>query len=125
MGKYLDIIKDMKMLEDFTVGDAIEVLNGEIIEIRTSKSPVIVPLDKHKHIPSKYEQYLLSNDWLIRKNMALAFYNNKCALCNSLNYLNVHHRTYNNIYNETLNDLIVLCNKCHSMFHGKDNRVHG
>lgn len=45
----------------------------------------------------------------------------RCELCNSVGLLNVHHRTYvihgNELYN--MDDLIVLCQDCHSKFHDK------
>lgn len=43
----------------------------------------------------------------------------KCQVCNSKKFLNVHHRSYKHHGEEInhLEDLIVLCNNCHSTFH--------
>jgi HNH endonuclease len=40
-----------------------------------------------------------------------------CQLCDSKDKLQVHHRRYDNIGHESLSDLIVLCDRCHSRFH--------
>jgi len=45
---------------------------------------------------------------------------NKCQLCNSEKNLNTHHRSYRRRWLPwEKDDLIVLCNKCHSKFHNK------
>jgi len=36
--------------------------------------------------------------------------------------LHVHHRTYERVFHETLDDLCVLCEDCHELFHGKDGK---
>ncbi len=67
---------------------------------------------------AKYHEYLQSESWkfLTKRKRVEAGY--KCQLCNSNKAkLNVHHRTYDNIYHEKLDDLIVLCENCHKKFH--------
>ena len=64
-----------------------------------------------------YKDYLLSNDWQIVRRIALAHFGNKCQLCGSTQNLNVHHKNYDNIGNETLDDLTLLCKSCHEKFH--------
>ncbi len=43
----------------------------------------------------------------------------RCQLCNSEKELKTHHRTYENHGKELfyLDDLIILCDKCHGLFH--------
>ncbi len=64
-----------------------------------------------------HKKYLQSQEWSKLKTQALSRANYKCQLCNARNELHIHHRTYNNIGNEDLDDLIVLCRKCHEKFH--------
>ena len=65
-----------------------------------------------------YHEYIKSDEWKIRRSMALADARFRCRLCNSKEKtLHVHHRTYENLGNETLADLTVLCEVCHSKFH--------
>lgn len=65
-----------------------------------------------------YYDYLKSDKWknIARKKRQEA--GNRCQLCNNGNLvLHVHHRTYDNVYNEQMGDLIVLCADCHGKFH--------
>jgi 5-methylcytosine-specific restriction endonuclease McrA len=64
-----------------------------------------------------YTQYLKSSDWKIRRHAALMHADYKCQICNETEQLHVHHRTYANFGNESLNDLTVLCSRCHNIFH--------
>ncbi|WP_123862073.1 HNH endonuclease [Chryseobacterium artocarpi] len=41
----------------------------------------------------------------------------KCQQCKSKAAIHVHHLTYENIFNENLEDLISLCIECHSQIH--------
>jgi hypothetical protein len=74
--------------------------------------------DLWKH--AEYLAYLRSSTWREIAQRIKEKYGNKCAICNRTGALNVHHRTYENIFREQDEDLICLCNKCHSKFHNKD-----
>ena len=67
----------------------------------------------------EYNEYLKSEHWNKRKKTALKWWENRCALCNSDDELHVHHRSYANLGQEPLSDLIVLCKSCHELFHDK------
>lgn len=67
---------------------------------------------------NKYSKYLTSKDWKKKRQQALAHYGSSCVLCDS-DAVDVHHRTYDRIYNEDMGDLIVLCRDCHAMHHKK------
>jgi len=41
----------------------------------------------------------------------------ECYCCNEKEKLQLHHKTYKRVGNEKLNDLIWLCQKCHSESH--------
>jgi hypothetical protein len=65
-----------------------------------------------------YHKYLNSPEWKEKARQKRIEAGNKCQLCNSSGTpLNVHHRTYENIYQEKPEDLIVLCKDCHQKFH--------
>lgn len=75
-------------------------------------------LKKLKEMP--YNDYLKTMHWKIIKYFITYRANYKCQLCGtSKDILNVHHNTYKNRGEEKLEDLIVLCKKCHEKFHDK------
>jgi len=65
-----------------------------------------------------YEDYLNSPEWKTIREKALERAGRRCQACNSRGPLDVHHRTYEHIGREELDDLTVLCRKCHGIFHG-------
>ncbi len=66
-----------------------------------------------------YKLYLKSEAWKLKRLQKLNSVGHSCQLCNSTDKLQIHHRTYERVYNEDLNDLTVLCSKCHYKFHKK------
>lgn len=64
-----------------------------------------------------YQEYLRSSKWRGKRKEALGRAGYRCQLCNSPTRLQVHHRTYDRLGNERPDDLIVLCQKCHTAFH--------
>lgn len=64
-----------------------------------------------------YAAYLESNAWKRMRAVMLEKAGGRCQVCNRDRRLNVHHRTYERIGNEIPDDLIVLCEPCHKLFH--------
>lgn len=64
-----------------------------------------------------YDRYLLSDCWRATRKAALERAENACQVCNGAERLQVHHRTYDRVGVEREADLIVLCEKCHILFH--------
>ena len=64
-----------------------------------------------------YKKYLKSDYWKGIKKQIHERDEYKCRLCNSEENICVHHRTYKNLGNEKLEDLITLCEKCHKNYH--------
>ena len=65
----------------------------------------------------KYSKYRKTKKW---KDIARAVKEKagkKCVFCNSEKNLVAHHHNYINLYNETENDLICVCNICHYKIH--------
>lgn len=67
----------------------------------------------------KYLDYLKSTEWRQIREKAIMHWGGKCVLCCSENNLQGHHRTYKNLYNETVDDVVPLCFKCHKIHHKK------
>lgn len=64
-----------------------------------------------------YRAYLNSAEWRWKAKAAIETASG-CALCGATTELEVHHRTYARVGHERLNDLVVLCRRCHSRYHG-------
>lgn len=64
-------------------------------------------------------EFLSSVYWKIVKDYILWKNHYRCILCKSKEQLNVHHRDYENhgLEHLYLDDLIVLCQKCHNNYH--------
>lgn len=67
----------------------------------------------------EYLEYLKSAEWAQTKIDLFLSRGKKCELCESTNKIAVHHRTYDNIFNEEPSDLIILCGHCHFKIHKK------
>lgn len=75
-----------------------------------------------KEIANSYNDYLSTKHWDKMKNKIRTKYNYTCQMCHKnlkddISKLHVHHLTYSHIGNERINDLILLCEKCHSDIH--------
>jgi hypothetical protein len=68
---------------------------------------------------AEYAAYRQTPAWLGRRRLALEAAAHRCQVCNATGRLDVHHRTYERIFNELPGDLTVLCRDCHATFHGK------
>lgn len=68
-----------------------------------------------------YKEYIKSEAWQRKRKQALKYYGNKCVMCGAkkkaFNHLEVHHRHYRTFTQERMQDLTVLCNKCHTKLH--------
>jgi len=66
---------------------------------------------------SDYAAYLASAHWRDVRRRCLWRYDYRCAICNSAQFLTVHHRNYARLGHERDTDVIALCRKCHKLFH--------
>ena len=65
-----------------------------------------------------YKEYLRSSHWKNIKHLCLKKKKYCCFICNeSTEILSLHHTTYKNIGKEKINDLVFVCEKCHSGLH--------
>lgn len=70
-----------------------------------------------------YERYLNSSAWKAKRLDALDAADHKCNGCGADDALQVHHLTYERLGFERLTDLMVLCEQCHALEHGKSMRA--
>lgn len=67
--------------------------------------------------PYEYKEYLQSEAWR-QKSAETKTANPRCSLCNRRSkIMHAHHRTYCRLGNENFDDLTVLCDDCHNLFH--------
>lgn len=68
-----------------------------------------------------YKEYLKTEHWQEVRELKLQSVNYKCQICNSNKELSIHHRSYENLYDEQnhLEDLTVLCKECHGLYHDR------
>jgi len=78
------------------------------------------PLDskpvQKRNLP--YNEYLETKHWKRVAKAVRKAYGNRCQLCHSDSRLNVHHNNYECKWNETLRDVLLLCQDCHRTHHG-------
>jgi 5-methylcytosine-specific restriction endonuclease McrA len=69
---------------------------------------------------SRYDAYLRSEEWAAKRKAAVRRAGHTCQVCNQADTrLEVHHRTYQRLYDEKPMDLTVLCSRCHALFHDR------
>jgi len=64
-----------------------------------------------------YHEYLKTEHWQKTRTVALNVGHHECRICARTKQLDVHHRTYKRLGCEDQRDLVVLCHKCHELFH--------
>ncbi len=65
-----------------------------------------------------YRSYLQSDAWRQKREFMLQRAGYRCQVCNKKGRLELHHRTYERLGEERMEDLLVLCSSCHGLFHG-------
>lgn len=65
---------------------------------------------------SRYEEYLRSEHWKSKRSLKLELCP-KCEECGASDLLEVHHRTYERLFCERMEDLMTLCRRCHGRKH--------
>jgi predicted HNH restriction endonuclease len=65
-----------------------------------------------------YDDYLRSAVWRSKRARALRRAGEACQVCNARDRLQVHHREYEGRWGEEPDDdLTVLCDDCHQLYH--------
>jgi len=71
----------------------------------------------------EYKSYLKSNEWAQIRIDLFSLRGRKCERCPNTKTLQIHHKTYKNIFKEEPSDLIILCGRCHRSEHFKPKKV--
>lgn len=66
-----------------------------------------------------YSEYLKSKHWKQFRKIASEKLEKKCP-CGSVDRLDLHHMTYENLGREKLEDVVWLCRSCHDCLHRDD-----
>lgn len=62
---------------------------------------------------NRYKAHLRSRKWREIRQAKLQSAGHKCEWCGETGKLEVHHKHYNTLGNESSNDLLTLCQSCH------------
>lgn len=68
---------------------------------------------------ASYEEYLDSEEWAVKRDAVLNRDGHKCQACLVEVATQVHHLTYDRIYEEPMFDLVSVCRACHEKVHAK------
>jgi hypothetical protein len=66
---------------------------------------------------ARYHEYLRSPEWLEKRKLINERDNGICEICKTHKIINIHHKTYENVFHEPLQDLAGLCKECHDAIH--------
>lgn len=64
-----------------------------------------------------YEEYLRSAEWAEKRELVLTRDGGRCQACYQASATEVHHLTYDRIFEEPLFDLVAICRPCHEKLH--------
>lgn len=66
-----------------------------------------------------YLNYISSDDWRYKRKRILQRDGNICQACLAAKASEVHHHTYDNLYEEFMFELVAVCRPCHERLHSK------
>jgi hypothetical protein len=69
---------------------------------------------------ARYNKYLKSDKWRIKREAVLKRDNYLCQACLHRTASQVHHLTYKHVLDEPLFDLVSICEPCHRKLHNHD-----
>lgn len=108
-------IRDIETIEP--IDDDLETtLKASDESLRNSLRERLV-LAKCDHISEQYYNYLKSPEWKSKRDLVMQRACNICEGCLKEIAIDVHHKTYANIFNEFLFELVALCRGCHEKIH--------
>lgn len=64
-----------------------------------------------------HARYIRSSSWLSRRERYFSTHPKICAACGLNELIHLHHKTYRHIKAEPDEDLVPLCENCHSLVH--------
>jgi 5-methylcytosine-specific restriction endonuclease McrA len=96
------------------VGIAVLAAIGKTLEARARERR----REARKQRQREYQQYLRSDGWKQRRQVALDRAAGFCEDCGARESFEVHHLTYKRKGNERPEDLVAVCRQCHKERHG-------
>ena len=66
-----------------------------------------------QRLDADYQQYLQSHSWRLKRDAVMRRDNRLCQGCLRNQATEVHHLTYDRIFDEMLFDLVAVCHDCH------------
>lgn len=66
-----------------------------------------------------YAEYLKSDEWMAKRKQVLKRDNHTCTACLEATATQVHHTTYERVFDEPLFHLQSVCDDCHAKIHDK------
>jgi hypothetical protein len=66
-----------------------------------------------------YAEYLSSGEWLEKRARVLKRDGGLCQACLATSASEVHHHTYDHIFNEFMYELVSVCRTCHERLHSR------
>lgn len=72
-----------------------------------------------KYNKKKYLEYLNSNEWKKIRRQKAKEQNYKCEICGVevKKGFNIHHKSYEHLGKERMNELLFVCKDCHKVVH--------
>jgi 5-methylcytosine-specific restriction endonuclease McrA len=94
----------------------------DIFSIPNNKNAPRKTFPKSKKPPwfkesSEYHKYLMSDQWKKKREEAFLAFGRACLRCGKP-ATSIHHKTYDRVYNEDVDDLEPICHACHKKEHG-------
>lgn len=71
----------------------------------------------------RYSQYLDSDDWQSLRTQVFVRDNFTCQACHENPATQVHHLTYERVFQEHLSDLVAVCRPCHKLQHPEHHTI--
>jgi hypothetical protein len=87
---------------------------------RRDDATMLIPYqDQQTLLNLPYQEYLTTRHWKDVQEYAMKKCGCLCVLCGSCKDLNAHHRSYRHRgnYDKEKDDVFILCNDCHTVFH--------
>lgn len=106
--------------------EQIELTYSKVVRVKKHKKKKIKKQRLYdKRVPRSYKIYIKSPFWRKRRNEYFRKFGNKCSICGSSRYINLHHKKYGNYGFEKDEDLVSLCQKHHEQFHTEFGKTKG
>lgn len=93
-------------------------------EVEETRSRIYeIALDRTANLETEgyadYEEYLASDKWARKRKAILERDKGLCQACLKRQATEVHHLTYERIFDEPMFDLVAICRPCHERLHKK------